>query len=146
MRDQASKSAAISELTKQIRERENDVRRYQEGINLIPALQAEIRMLEGSLAIIQGGTPIKHGESQAGLPLNGTPIQPKTIGVVAYEILKQAGKPLHVNEILSLSEARGTRIIYKSLTKMISERVRQGKQFYREGAGTYGLKEWKVNQ
>lgn len=139
-----SKTAAISELTRQIKERERDLKRLQDGLRLIPTLQEQIKMLEGSVAMIQGKNGKEPKKAQARPPLNnGTP--PKTLGVVVFEILKQAGKPLRAPEIVSLSEARGVPINYRSLTKLISDRIRQGKQFYREGEGIYGLKEWKVS-
>lgn len=144
MRDQALKSAAISELTKQIKEREKELRRLQDGLRLIPTLQEQIKMLEGSMAMIQGGDGIEQKKVQARLPLsNGTPSN--TLATRIYEILKQAGKPLRATDIVSLSTARGTPINYKSMTKLVSGRIKQGKQFYREEEGQYGLIEWKVS-
>jgi hypothetical protein len=144
MRDLDSKTAAISELAKQIKERERELKRLQDGLRLIPALQEQIKMLEGSVAMIQG----KHGKepkkAQVRLPLsNGAPSTTRTL---VYQILKQAGKTLGPSEIIPLGLSHGKTIKYGTLTSMMAGRIKQEKEFYRDEAGKYGLREWEMKQ
>jgi hypothetical protein len=139
------KSAAITELQNEIVKRQKELARLQAAIRRAPALQGEIQMLQGSLALLRGDQKPEKPKVESQLPLgNGASTVP--LSSVVQNILKQAGKPLSPREIVPLGPAHGRTINYGTMTSMMAKRVNQGKQFYRDGAGKYGLREWEVKQ
>ena len=101
-------------------------------------------VVPGSLAMIRGADDIgEKGKAPAKLSLtNGA----SSLSSTVYKILKQAGKPLGPKEIVLLGPTNGRTINYQSLTGLMAGKIKQGKQFYREGSGKnskYGLLELK---
>lgn len=138
------KSAAITELQNEIVKRQKELTRLQAAIRRAPALQGEIQMLQGSLALLRGDQKQKpeNPKVESQVPLhNGTPSVP--LSSVVQSILRQAGKPLSPGEIVPLGPEHGRTINYGTLTSMMAKRVNKGKEFFRDNAGKYGLREWE---
>lgn len=61
---------------------------------------------------------------------------------IAYEVLKKAGRPLHVNEIIaSMKEQHGVTADRDSLVSAITKKVVRGEVFARTGRNTFSLRE-----
>lgn len=79
------------------------------------------------------------------------PIAPVQIGLTdaAYDILRTAGKPMHVRELIERLRGRGIHpdMAYDrfrdSLNGTIGRKARAGVVFTAEGRGEYGLAEWR---
>lgn len=76
------------------------------------------------------------------------PPRPKTpkLGMsqvnMAYDILKKARKPLHVNELLErVRRAFGAGIDRESLVSALSKKIARGDRFARTGKNIFALKE-----
>lgn len=147
MSQQNSKAVAISELTRELKEREREAMRLREAIGRIAALEGEISTLQASLKLLQGHA--ETGESAQPHLFNHSKNGSSSLSSVVYSILKQANRPLGAGEVVTLGAAHGKTINYQSLTSMMSEKINAGKLFYREGTGRdgkYGLLEWKDGQ
>ena len=60
---------------------------------------------------------------------------------MAYDILKEAARPLHVSEILSRIKTRfGYQIDRESLVSALSKRVARADRFVRTGKNTFALR------
>lgn len=60
---------------------------------------------------------------------------------IAYEVLKNAGRPLHVNDIIDLvRERQGISLDRDSLVSAITKKVKRGEIFVRTGRNTFGLR------
>ena len=60
----------------------------------------------------------------------------------AYEALKDAGEPLHINKLLAAIGREPTRSARTSLSGSIAAYVRRGEIFTRTDPNTFGLVEW----
>ena len=58
-------------------------------------------------------------------------------------VLRQAGKPLHIKEIIRGIEAGGHKVMKTTVIGNLSRYVKDKRVFYRAGISTYGLLEWK---
>ena len=61
---------------------------------------------------------------------------------IASEVLRSAGHPLHVNDIIeAVQERQGVSLDRDSLVSAITKKVRRGEIFVRTGPNTFGLRE-----
>ena len=60
----------------------------------------------------------------------------------AHDVIKSAGKPLHINEMLSAMGREITREARGAITSSLAAYVRRGEIFTRVGPNTYGLIEF----
>jgi transposase len=66
---------------------------------------------------------------------------------MAYDILRESGAPLHVEEIISrIAQRFGVQIDRESLVSSLSKKVVRGDRFFRAGRNTFGLLEWEVHE
>ncbi len=76
----------------------------------------------------------------------GTPAQPrqrKRLSQVdmAYDVLKEAGSPLHVSELLARIKASfGVSVNRESIVSSLTKKVSGGDRFVRTGKNTFGLR------
>ena len=67
----------------------------------------------------------------------------KTSTAMAEDVLRRAGHPLHVNEIMrAIEDHFGTTVKYATLVGNISRLIKRGNLFTREGKNIFGLLEW----
>ena len=60
---------------------------------------------------------------------------------IAYEVLKEAGRPLHVNDLIErVKEQRGIALDRDSLVSALTKKVKRGELFVRTGRNTFGLR------
>ena len=60
---------------------------------------------------------------------------------MAYDILKKAGHPLHITELLaSIQSAFAVRVDRESLVSSLSKKIARGDRFLRSGKNTFGLR------
>ncbi|MDP1769735.1 MAG: hypothetical protein Q8L74_13170 [Nitrospirota bacterium] len=138
-------SAAITEIQREIVKRQGELEHLQAAIRRAPILQEEIRMLQGSLALLSGGREIESPRVEPQLSLSGA-ASSESLSSVVRNILRQAGKPLSPREIVPLGAAHGRSINYGTLTSMMAKQVNQGKDFIRDRAGKYALREWETSK
>lgn len=126
--------------------------KWSNVVALVKTKQAHIAKLEAQLASERS----ELNEIRAALSgrKNGTPTQviesrrrgTKAGSSVAMTeaILKQAGKPLHVNDLIfQIEKQYGESVRYSTLVGNLARAVKAGKDFYRAGPNTFGLLEWQ---
>ena len=87
-------------------------------------LRAVRRLRRGEIA--QTGPRQRKGRSQVDL---------------AYEVLKKAGKPLHISEILArIQSAFQVTVDSESLVSSLTKKVMRGDRFVRTDKSTFGLR------
>lgn len=60
---------------------------------------------------------------------------------MAYEVLKAAGRPLHIQEIIQqIQSTFGISVHRDTLTSALLKKVAQGRQFVKVGKNTFGLR------
>jgi len=61
---------------------------------------------------------------------------------MAYDILRQAGTPLHIRELIAhIDRTFGVRPDRESLVSSLSKKIARGDRFLRTGPNTFGLRE-----
>jgi hypothetical protein len=61
------------------------------------------------------------------------------------DILREAGRPLHIDEIIRIAgEARGVVLHRESIVSALSKKLLEGKVFRRTGRNEFALLEWEV--
>jgi hypothetical protein len=61
------------------------------------------------------------------------------------DILREAGHPLHIDEIIRIAgEARGVELHRESIVSALSKKLLEGKVFRRTGRNEFALLEWEV--
>lgn len=96
-------------------------------------------LLKAQLAAIEN---LRQGkESSDSKPGREPSLERKSQISIAYEVLKEAGRPLHVNELIELvKEQRGVALDRDSLVSAITKKVKRGEVFVRTGRNTFGLR------
>ena len=96
-------------------------------------------LLKAQLAAIEdlrqgkGSSPVKPGKD--------VNTERKSQINIAYEVLKNAGCPMHVNGIIDLvRERQGISLDRDSLVSAITKKVKRGEVFVRTGRNTFGLR------
>ena len=60
---------------------------------------------------------------------------------MAFDILRRAGRPLHVNEIIErIDKLHGQKVERESLVSALVKKVARGDRFVRSGKNVFGLK------
>lgn len=146
MLDRDPKTVAINELSRELKERENELARLKESISKISLLEGEIATLQASLKLLRGHDEHEGVGPQPSLANHASNGNSLSLPSIVYKILKQANRPLGPGEVVELGPTNGKTINYHSLTSMMSAKIYNGELFYREGSGKdgkYGLLEWK---
>ena len=61
---------------------------------------------------------------------------------MAYDVLRRAGKPLHISQILAaIEKTHGVRVDRESLVSALTKKVAKGDRFARTDKNTFGLLE-----
>ena len=61
------------------------------------------------------------------------------------DILREAGHPLHIDEIIRIAgESRGVELHRESIVSALSKKLLEGKVFRRTGRNEFALLEWEV--
>ena len=82
---------------------------------------------------------LRHGEPTESRP---RPRQGRSQVDLAYDVLKKAGSPLHVAEILArIHTAFRVTIDRESLVSSLTKKVMRGDRFVRTGKSTFGLRQ-----
>jgi hypothetical protein len=78
------------------------------------------------------------GKPRSGRPPGRSPSKGISQTNMALDILKEAGSPLHIDEILARIQRRhGLTLIRDSLVSAITKKVLQGKQFQKTSRNTF---------
>lgn len=116
---------------------------------MIAKLQKELdaakALLSGAIGELPGAPALevrspkrraKHRSSRT----HGLPYKPGSSVGKAAKVLKQAGKPLHVDALVSMMKGKVSKA---TLVGNLSRYVNDGKVFVRVAPGTFGLIEWE---
>jgi hypothetical protein len=95
--------------------------------SMVESLKAQVRALKKLRGSTESDKPREKSMSQLGIVVN---------------ILKEAGRPLHVSEIIAGAErAFGVKLERESLVSALTKKVMKGDRFIRTGKNTFALKE-----
>ena len=114
----------------------------------IQRLHDELAVLEHALALLEGD-PVTEAPPAADEP-RGRLSGPRAKGQFLFTsqvgmtiaVLRDAGAPLHVDEILKRIHQRGKVVKKLSLVGSIARLVKERRVFYRKKPNVYGLLEW----
>lgn len=96
-------------------------------------------LLKAQLAAIEG---LRHGKVfPDSKPDREAGLERKSQISIVYEVLKEAGRPLHVNDLIErVKEQQGIALDRDSLVSAITKKVKRGEIFVRTGRNTFGLR------
>ncbi|HEX9751076.1 MAG TPA: HTH domain-containing protein [candidate division Zixibacteria bacterium] len=121
---------AVRDIERRLKQKEEEALRLKSELDKV---QSAIEAYRETLKILQKGV-------SAG---NGSDIRPKSKVGRALQILRDAGKPLHVSEILrALGEDHKNKQARASLSGSLGVYVRNGQVFTRPSPNTFGLMEF----
>jgi len=64
---------------------------------------------------------------------------------IVADILREAGHPLHIDEIIRIAgESRGVELHRESIVSALSKKLLEGKVFRRTGRNEFALLEWEA--
>ena len=112
-------------------------------------LEREARELRSQLTAARdavGGPPTRGRRSGAtrGTPRPPRPVWPSSIAGRAATALRQAGRPLRIEELLrAIQRIAGDKIAQATLVGQLARDVRKGRRFRRTAPNTFALAEWK---
>lgn len=128
----------------------------QDLVALVKQKQAQIARLQAELDEVRGilesddsapkplsPAPLRRRSRSSRKGLNSRPYKAKSSVGWTVKVLKEAGEPTHVDEIVSRIEKRGHKVKKTTLVGNIARYIKQGKVFYRAGPNVYGLIEWQ---
>jgi hypothetical protein len=84
-----------------------------------------------------------HGRREPGRRVGAPGILPMSSVGLTVEVLRQAGKPLHVTDIIRDIEAKGHKVSKTTLIGNLSRYVQDKRVFYRAGPNVFGLIEMR---
>ena len=116
----------------------------------IQRLQNELDVLERAWALLEGEPVSSSSPSQvpaqerhlSGPPSKGQFSPTSQVGMT-IAVLRDAGAPLHVDEIITRIAQRGTTVKKTSLVGSVARLVTEKRIFYRKKPNVYGLIEWQ---
>jgi len=90
------------------------------------SLEAQLRAIKRLRTPIEESSELKKGMSKIDM---------------AYDILKRANEPLHINDIIQRIETiHQTKVDRESLASAITKKVKREDRFIRTGKNTFGIK------
>jgi len=135
-----NKKAALAKL----RDQEEEFKRLQKAISLMPRIEGDLAALERSLKIVKGeedsGTQIT---PQTGSLTMADMFGRESVPQLIYSVLKEAAKPQRIEQIMPLLAARGCTATEPTVRGAIYRNAKIGKMFRLVAPGTFGLTEWQ---
>lgn len=128
------------------------IKQKQDAVAKLEAELAEARALLLKAPSRQEGPPTNRasGKKEATKSRQGPnrrigvpSIQPTSSVGLTVEVLRQAGKPLHVTDIIRSIEAKGHKVSKTTLIGNLSRYVQKKRVFYRAGPNVFGLLEMR---
>ncbi len=113
----------------------------QQKRTLLIRIKEELAVLERAKVLLEGehGATIgrKGGKRRKGI------VSPDSEAGMAVAILREEGKPLHVDELLPRMKRMGKPATKASVSSTLARFAKKGRVFYRaEAPNTFGLLEW----
>lgn len=101
-------------------------------------VQAQIRCLEAQVRALRS---MASSEATAsGVPRRGRPPSGKAQVDIVFDILRTAGSPLHIDEILKISSRKHKPLDRESVVSAISKYVQKQQRFVRTAPNTFALR------
>ena len=114
----------------------------------IQRLQEELNILKRAKAIIKAKGLASHHEalSSKGIGKGRADIKPDSDAGQAWAVLREAGTPLHVTDILkAIEKKKGKAPVRASLVSALARYSKKKRVFYRARPNTFGLLELKAD-
>jgi hypothetical protein len=118
----------------------------------IARLQDELSVLERAVALLEGD--VADQADEVGMP---DPAQRRVFGAAAkghfsatsqvgltVAVLRDAGSPLHITDIIKRIEDGGQKVNKMSLVGSISRLVKERRTFFRKKPNVFGLSDWQL--
>ena len=113
----------------------------------IQRLQDELTILKRAKAIIKAKVQTSHHEANVskGIGKGKSDIKPDSDAGQAWGVLREAGTPLHVTDILkAIEKKKGKQPVRASLVSALARYSKRKRIFYRAKPNTFGLLEVKA--
>lgn len=132
-------------LLAKLKERMEDWKRLQAEVAQIPKVEADLKALERTLAILKGEEAPDSPKITAAMVIEAEKTlfgRRDSVPHVVYSVLKEAGKPLTIEQIMPLLKVKGSMAGEPTVRGAIYRNIKTGKLFKLVGRGTFGLLEW----
>lgn len=127
----------IEVIDSKIAETKRELERLRRAAELLPTVEANLTALLRSRALLSGEEP----EEGLSAPDDRKRIRsalPGSIGALATDALREAGKPLHVDEILSRLRGKGSKAAKHTVVGALARYTKIGR-LRRTAPSTYAL-------
>lgn len=140
---------ALPAIDAKITEIERKVEELQRAAELLPLYRERLQALRITRAVMNGENPESSGSvvltpETGSMRITGGQVRlqftPGSVGAIAVEVLKEAGHPLHVRDLVTRINAKGKRADKATIVGALSRYVTEGKM-RRITPGTYALAE-----
>ena len=101
-------------------------------------IQAQIRCLDAQLRALKS---LGSTSDDPSAPRRGRPPSGKSQVDIVFDILRTAGSPLHIDEILKLAARRRKRLDRESVVSAITKYVNRHERFVRTAPNTFAILE-----
>lgn len=127
----------IEAIEAKIADTKREQERLRRAAELLPTVEANLAALIRSRAILSGEEPEEPSPDSPRSRERGSAF-PRSVGVLAVEALREAGKPLHVDELLLSLRTKGSIAAKHTLVGALARYTNDGK-LRRTAPSTYGL-------
>lgn len=101
-------------------------------------IQAQIRCLEAQVRALRS---LGAGADESSTPRRGRPPSGKSQVDIVFDILRTAGTPLHIDEILKLAARRRKPLDRESVVSAITKYINRHQRFVRTAPNTFAILE-----
>ena len=127
----------IEAIDTKIAETRREQERLRRAAELLPTVEANLTALLRSRAILSGEEP-EETEAISSLGQHRSTARSGSIGAMAVEILREAGKPLHVNDLAARLRAKGSKAAKHTVVGSLARYTKIGR-LRRTAPSTYAL-------
>lgn len=127
----------IEAIDAKIAETRREQERLRRAAELLPTVEANLTALLRSRAILSGEEP-EATLASSSLGRQGGIARTGSIGALAIEILRDAGRPLHVNELVTRLREKGNKAAKHTVVGSLARYTKIGRMM-RTAPSTYSL-------
>ena len=136
-------------MTEAIKQRRAAISRLQQELEILERAQALLNGQAAAEVVVSSGTIttvgayVVKGGRKRGHPMKGR-LNPKSQVSYAMIVLREAGVPLHIDDIVDRMAKLGQKAKKNSIGSTLAKLAKHGRLFYRASqASTFGLLEWQ---
>ena len=124
-----------------LKEKEQELKRLQAEVALLPDIKADLVALERSLAILQG-EDAQAAHKNLNRIVSSKMFFPDTAAKMVVSILEEAAKPMTLEQIMPLLRVRGASIAETTVRGSLYRNIRKARYFKLIGPGLFALRKW----